>query len=127
MEKSGQLEKDFYIRAWAVPFSGEETITFKYPAHDVKTYEKHKSDWYILVALQKADQVKFDRHLLTGELLLRYRWAIREGYNHQLDPQIKNQYDYPRNQNTVRGIELYIARIEKASEAEMKAIKEALK
>jgi hypothetical protein len=53
---------------------------------------------------------------------LSYRWAIREGYNHQLDKALQCQYDYPRNQNTVKGIQGYIDRIKKASDAEMKSI-----
>lgn len=71
------------------------------------------------VALEKIDKVTQDRHLLTSELILAYRWAIREGYNHQLDSTLRNQYDYPRNQNTVKGIQGYVDRIKKASDAEM--------
>ena len=121
-EKLGKIEKDFFVRTWKLPFSKEEEITFKYPASEPSTFTKHESDWYILVALEKADKVKIDRHLLTKALILRYRWAIREGYNHQLDPALKNRYDYPRNQNTIKGIEGYIARIERASEAKMQSI-----
>jgi hypothetical protein len=86
-------------------------------------YEKLEYDWYMTVALEKVDKVTQDRHLLTSKLILRYRWAIREGYNHELDHNLKNKYDYPRNQNTVRGIQIYIERIEKASNAEMTALK----
>ena len=57
--------------------------------------------------------------MLTAELILGYRWAIRESYNHQLDSALRNQYDYPRNQNTVKGIQGYIDRIQKASNAVM--------
>jgi hypothetical protein len=71
---------------------------------------------------KKADQVKLDRHLLTSELLLSYRWAIREGYNHMLDPHLRSAYDYPRNRNTVKGIQGYIDLIQKRSDAEMKSI-----
>ena len=67
------------------------------------------------IALEKSDKVKEDRHLLTADLLIEYRWAIREGYNHMLDPNLRNQYDEPRNRNTVQGIKNYIAKIEKLS------------
>lgn len=113
-------ENDVYKREREVQFSLKETVTFKQPK--VTVYQKAEYDWYMQIALEKSDLVKEDRHLLTYELLLSYRWAIREGYNHQLDPTLKNQYDYPRNRNTVKGIQGYIERIEKASEAEMKEV-----
>ena len=56
------------------------------------------------VALAKVDKVTKDRHLLTAELILDYSWAIREGYNHELDRNLRNRYDNPRNRNTVEGI-----------------------
>ncbi len=52
-----------------------------------------------------------DGHLLTADLLLKYRNAIRKGYNHGLDRALQKPYDYPRNRNTVKGIESYIKRI----------------
>lgn len=109
-------ENDVYIRQRKVQFTLEETIIFKHP--EPKVYESAKHDWYMRVALEKSDLVKEDRHLLTYELLVSYRWAIREGYNHQLDPALQNQYDYPRNRNTVQGIKKYIERIQKASRRE---------
>ena len=63
------------------------------------------------MALEKADKVSMDRHLLTRELLLNYRNAIREGYNHQLDPALDGRFSYPRNKNTIQGIKSYIERI----------------
>ena len=93
-----------------------ETITFKQPTTVV--YQKEEHDWYMAVALEKADKVTRDRHLLTAELIISYRWAIREGYNHQLDKALQRQYDYPRNQNTVKAIQGYIDRIKKASDLE---------
>jgi hypothetical protein len=113
-------ENDVYKRERAQEFTLEETITFKIPTHS--KYDQPAYDWYMTVALEKSDKVTNDRHLLTGELLISYRWAIREGFNHQLDPALKNKYDYPRNQNTVKGIHGYIDRIKKASEQEMKDI-----
>lgn len=111
-------ENDVYKRERKVEFTNEETITFKIPT--TRVYEKPAYDWYMTVALEKCDKVTEDRHLLTGELLLDYRWAIREGYNHQLDPALRRDYDYPRNRNTVKGIQGYVDRIKKASDAEMK-------
>lgn len=110
-------ENDVYKREREVEFSLKEIITFKQPEPVV--YKKEDYDWYMTVALEKVDKVKQDRHLLTSELILGYRWAIREGYNHQLDSALRNQYDYPRNQNTVKGIQGYVDRIKKASDAEM--------
>lgn len=109
-----KLEKDFYIRESEDRFSKEEIITFKFP--EPSTFPKYDYDWYIIVALEKADKVEVDRHLLTRELLLGYRWAIREGYQHQLDGNLRNAWDYPRNQNTIKGIQGYIDKIKKKSE-----------
>lgn len=113
-------ENEVYKREREVEFTNKETITLKQPKPVV--YEKAEYDWYMTVALEKVDKVTQDRHLLTAELILGYRWAIREGYNHQLDTALRNQYDYPRNQNTVKGIQGYIDRIKKASDAEMASI-----
>lgn len=107
-------ENDVYKREREVQFTNKETITFKQPAPQV--YPKHETDWYMTVALEKSDMVKEDRHLLTAELLLSYRYAIREGYNHELDPHLRNPYSYPRNRNTIKGIQGYIDLIKKKSE-----------
>lgn len=106
------VENDVYKRERETRFTLIETITFKQPQPVV--YQKAEYDWYMTVALEKVDKVTKDRHLLTAELILNYRWAIREGYNHQLDSALRKQYDYPRNQNTVKGIQGYIERIKKA-------------
>lgn len=110
-------ENDVYRREREVEFTNEETITFLLPEPQV--YQKHEYDWYMTVALEKSDLVKEDRHLLAAELLIGYRWAIREGFNHCLDKGLKNSYGYPKNRNTVKGIQGYIDRIKKASDAEM--------
>lgn len=110
-------ETDFYTREWnplSHPSEGQ-IITFK---HQPKVYKAPDYDWYMIVALEKAEKVTTDRQLLTSELLLSYRWAIREGYNHELDPALKNPWDYPRNRNTIEGIRSYIERIKKLSEKE---------
>jgi len=109
-------ENEVYKREREVQFTNKETITLKQPEPII--YEKQEYDWYMTVALEKVDKVTQNRHLLTAEMILSYRWAIREGYNHELDKNLKNKYDYPRNQNTVIGIQGYINRIEKASKAE---------
>ncbi len=111
-------ENDVYKREREVEFTLKETITFKLP--EPKVYQKHESDWYIQIALEKSDLVKEDRHLLTYDLLVSYRWAIREGYNHQLDKSLTQPYGYPQNRNTVKGIQGYIDRIKKASEQSQK-------
>lgn len=122
-EITASLEKDFYTKTWD-RITGEGVIVFRNPKP--MEYKKHSYDWYIVVALEKADKVVKDRHLLTGELLLKYRWAIREGFNHVLDPHLRNPFDHPRNRNTIEGIQSYIKKIEKASDEEMKNLREAL-
>lgn len=113
-------ENDVYKRESEKRFDQEEIITFKYFSKpELKVFKRHNYDWYIAIALEKADKVKEDRHLLTADLLIEYRWAIREGFNHMLDSNLKNRYDEPRNRNTVNGIKSYIANIKKKSDAEM--------
>jgi len=114
-------ENEVYKVETEVQFTHEATITFK-QSDPVVVYKQQEYDWYMTVALEKSDQVKEDRHLLTASLLINYRNAIREGFNHQLDSTLKNRYDYPRNRNTIKGIQDYINRIDKASKAEMDAI-----
>ena len=106
-------ENDVYKRETKERFALEETITLKNP--NPTTYEKRDYDWYMIIALEKSDKVKEDRNLLTADLLMEYRWAIREGYNHCLDPNLRNRFDEPRNRNTIQGIKNYIAKIVKLS------------
>ena len=73
------------------------------------------------VAIEKCDKIKEDRHLINYDLISSYRWAIREGFNHQLDTSLKNLYDQPRHKNTISAIKKYIERIQKASKAEMQS------
>ncbi|MEA1849217.1 hypothetical protein U9K52_09860 [Chryseobacterium sp. MHB01] len=103
-------ENEVYKRERKTDFTLVETITLKLPKPVI--YEKQEYDWYMTVALEKIDKITKDRHLLTAELILGYRWAIREGFNHQLDTALKNTYDYPRNRNTVDGVKSYIKTIE---------------
>lgn len=119
MEMSDFLkhETDFYIRTRESIAAKVAKVIFKHPTQS--GFPQHEYDWYLTVALEKADKVSADRHLLTRELLLSYRWAIREGYNHQLDPSLKNRFDYPNNRNTIKGIQGYIDRIKRASDQEV--------
>jgi hypothetical protein len=109
-------ENEIYKRERFERFSNKEVITLKQPEPFI--YQKEEYDWYMTVALEKVDKVTQDRHLITSKMILEYRWAIREGFNHQLDSALQNRYDYPRNQNTVKGIQSYIDRIKKASDTE---------
>jgi len=105
-------ENEVYKRERETRFTLVEKITFKLP--EEKVYEKPEYDWYMTVALEKADKVTEDRHLLTGDLIIAYRNAIREGYQHTLDPHLRNEYDYPRNRNTIKGIQSYINKMIKS-------------
>jgi len=120
MDNRTRTEKDFYTIQYDAFPCIQGTITFHYP--DLTEFIKHDYDWYIIVALEKADKVKSDRHLLTRELILEYRWAIREGFRHGLDPDLKCKFDHPRNQNTIKGIQGYINRITKLSGQPLKNV-----
>lgn len=92
---------------------------------DGEFIETTYGNWYMAVAIEKLDKIKVDRHLINESLILEYRWAIREGFNHMLDRNLVNFYDHPRNKNTIQGVKSYIKMIEKKSEEEMKAIRES--
>ena len=55
--------------------------------------------------------------LIDKKLVYDFWWAIREGYNHMLDPALKQAYDCPRIQNTVKAVQAYVKRICERSEA----------
>lgn len=116
MDRTSTVDKDFYKKHTDDILTGESIITFKHP--EPSEFAQLKYDWYILVALEKADQVVQDRHLLTKSLLLQYRWAIREAYQHQLDPTMTSAWSHPRNRNTIKGIQSYIDNIKKKSEVQ---------
>src|SRR5688572_25463482 len=100
-----QHDHDFYSAAlykgakWMIYFfkdqQGEFTIR----------HDSGYSDWYITVACEKLRKIKNDTHLITHDLIMSYRWAIREGYNHLLDPHLKNDHDQPRHRNTIEGVQ----------------------
>lgn len=115
-------ENDVYKRERKVEFAKEETITFKtFSKPELEVYQQKDYDWYMVIALEKSDKVKEDRTQLTADLIISYRWAIREGFNHQLDPNLKNRYDEPRNRNTIKGIKSYIDNIKKKQDAQIEA------
>ena len=108
-------ENSIYKREREKPFTNAEKITFFQP--EERVYEKAEYDWYMTVALEKVDKVigGSDDHLLTAEVIISYRNAIREGYNHNLDHSLKSSCSYPSNRNTVKGIISYTKRmLEKA-------------
>lgn len=108
MELGYERRNDFCIRKSENRIKGEETISFLI---DNIIYKKHDYDWYMTVAIEKADKVKNDRHLLTGKLLIAYRHAIREAYNHNLDKSMHQKWAHPNNRNTIKGIKDFIDRI----------------
>ncbi|WP_277016482.1 hypothetical protein [Flavobacterium lindanitolerans] len=123
MELGFERKYDFCIRRSENRFTGEETITF---LHDNTVFKKHDYDWYMTVAIEKADKVKTNRHLLTGKLLIAYRHAIREAYNHDLDKSMHQQWAHPSNQNTIAGIQGFIDRINKKKEEQEKQFRDEL-
>lgn len=116
MELGYKIENDFCIRVSENRFKGEEMITF---LHDKKEFKKYDYDWYMSVALEKADKVTKDRHQLTGKLIIAYRHAIREAYNHNLDKSMYQQWAHPSNRNTIAGIRGFIDKIAKIKEKQL--------
>ena len=117
-----QHDWDFCSKVY---YKGEKWPLFFFQDEKGNFTTKHYSDyndWYIQVAIEKLDKIKENRHLINSSFLLSYRWAIREGFNHQLDTSLQKAYDSPNNRNNIKGVQAYIDRIKKASDEEMKGI-----
>lgn len=79
--------------------------------------------WYMVTALEKLRKIPVhERPLITKELVNRFWYAIREGYNHRLDPNLRRQYDTPRIQNNIKAVQAYIKRIADKEEERMRQI-----
>jgi len=117
-------DNDVYKRERIVEFTNDEIITFKrFSKPELEVYEQKDYDWYMSVALEKSDKVTEDRHLLTADLLISYAYAIREGYNHCIDPHLLRRYDEPRNRNNIKGIKNYINYIKRISDERLDNMK----
>lgn len=75
---------------------------------------------YMVVALEKLQKLSpEEKARIDKELVNNFWWAIREGFNHMLDPNLKREYDTPRIQNTLKAVKSYIDKIVAASKKEM--------
>lgn len=117
MELGFERKYDFCIRRSENRRKKEETITFLI---DNKVYQKLEYDWYMIVAIEKADKVEKDRHLLTGKLIIAYKHAIRVAYNHNLDESLAQKWWHPSNKDTISGIQGYIDSIKQKMEEQQK-------
>lgn len=78
---------------------------------------------YMAVALEKLQKLPpEERAQIDKELVNNFWWAIREGFNHMLDPNLRREYDTPRIKNTIKAVRSYIDRIVVASKNEMKGL-----
>lgn len=105
-----QLDYDFCSSVWLKEEEYPKYFIFNADGTHI-LHERSYNDWYIIVAITKLDKVKENRHLITPDLVLSYRAAIREAFNHLIDSAIRNPYDEPRNRNTIEGVKGYIKRI----------------
>lgn len=103
---------DFYARS-VDDVSGEKVVIFLNP--ESEKYIEHDYDWFLMVALEKANKVDDyeERKLLTGDLLKSYQKAIYDGYTHKLDPNLRKKNARPKNRNTIKGIQDYIELIKR--------------
>ncbi|MCP1251499.1 hypothetical protein NK212_06505 [Elizabethkingia sp. S0634] len=58
LDKLFEIDKDFYTRKWNPLEKDSGKVVFKYP---VVSEEFPLYDWYLIVALEKADKVSMDR------------------------------------------------------------------
>lgn len=107
-----QYDFDFYSCVW---YEGENMETPVYFLKNQQTGEFEKliyTRWYMSIALEKLSRLDASEKLLiTKELVYGFWYAIREGYNHMLDPALRNPYDCPRIRNTLSAVRAYIKRI----------------
>lgn len=81
--------------------------------------------WYMSTALEKLQKIPAnEKHLITEELVNGFWYAIREGYNHMLDPNLRNEYDTPRIRNSIKAVQAYIKRIEEKGKERVRKILE---
>ena len=68
--------------------------------------------WYMVTVVEKLQKIPAnEKHLITEELVNGFWHAILEGYNHMLDPNLRQEYDTPRIQNNIKAVNAYIKRI----------------
>lgn len=106
-----QHDFDFYSICYYKEKSNEPVFFLKDPASS-KFNRLNYGRWYMVTALEKLQKISAnEKHLITEELVNGFWYAIREGYNHQLDSNLKREYDTPRIQNNIKAIKAYIDRI----------------
>lgn len=106
-----QHDFDFYSVCYYKEKSNEPVFFLKNPTSG-KFNRLQYGRWYMVTALEKLQKIsENEKHLITEELVNGLWYAIREGYNHQLDPNLKREYDTPRIQNNIKAIKAYIDRI----------------
>lgn len=106
-----QHDFDFYSVCYYKGKSNEPVFFLK-DQESGKFKQLQYGRWYMGAALGKLKKISAnEKHLIDEELVNGFWYAIREGYNHQLDPNLKREYDTPRIQNTIKAVKAYIDRI----------------
>lgn len=114
-----QHDFDFYSAVY-YSLSPIEPVFFLKDPQTGKFNQLQYGQWYMSTALEKLQKIPAnEKDLITEDLVNGFWYAIREGYNHGLDPNLIKRYDTPRIRNTIKAVQSYIKRIE-AKESEWK-------
>lgn len=115
-----QHDFDFYSVVYYSFLSREPVFFLKDPQSGLFKKLQY-GRWYMCTALEKLQKIPAnEKHLITEALVNGFWYAIREGYNHMLDPNLRNEYDTPRIQNNIKAVQSYIKRIAEKGQKRMK-------
>lgn len=107
-----QHDFDFYSVSWYKEESHLPVFFLKNP--DTGEFKQLSyGRWYMVVVMEKLQKIPANEwHLITEDIVNGFWYAIREGYNHMLDPNLKREYDTPRIKNSIGAVKSYMKRIE---------------
>lgn len=111
-----QHDYDFYSCVYYKEDKTDEPIFFLKNQQTGEFERLPYTHWYMVTAFEKLRKLPPDEIRLIDKTLVNDFWyAIREGYNHMLDPALRSPYDCPRIRNTLNAVRAYIKRIAEKS------------
>lgn len=118
-----QHDFDFYSCVYYKEDKTDEPVFFLKNQQTGEFEQLHYTHWYMVTVFEKLRQFPASEiQLIDQKLVNDFWWAVREGYNHMLDPALRNPYDCPRIRNTIKAVQAYVKRICERSEARDKEI-----
>lgn len=113
-----QHDFDFYSCVYYKEDNPDEPVFFLKNQQTGVFERLHYTYWYMITVFEKLRKFPPEEiQQVDQKLVYDFWWAVREGYNHRLDPNLKQSYDCPRIRNTVKAVRAYVKRICEKSEA----------